>query len=304
MRRSRAVMLVACLGSVMACNEARVDPTTSAAISSGVAPRSRCAVENPGDVELEALDDAAMAYAAPASAAAAAKADEIVKIKVHVHVITTSDGIGDVSAQIPAQIAVLNTAYAASRFKFTLASMETVANDTWFYSEIESAEERDMKSQLRRGGSKALNIYTTDGSGYLGWATFPKWYADDPLYDGVVLYYASLPGSGFAFEDPGEPDGVINYGEGDTGTHEVGHWLGLFHTFDGGCEAPGDHVKDTPAEAEPQFYCIVRDSCTGPANPGFDPITNYMDYVDDDCMFQFTTNQNKRMHRQWTKFRE
>jgi hypothetical protein len=300
MRRARVVMAMA-FAVLAACNEERVEPTSSA-ISSTPAFRTRCAVENPGDAELDALDDAApMGFAAPA---VAAKAAEIVKIKVHVHVITTSDGAGDVSAQIPAQIAVLNTAYAVSRFRFTLASVEVVANDTWFFSQIDSPEELDMKSHLRRGSAKTLNIYTTNADGYLGWATFPKWYADDPLSDGVVLYYASLPGSGFAFEDPGEPDGVINYGEGDTGTHEVGHWLGLFHTFDGGCSAKGDHVKDTPAEAEPQFYCVVRDSCTGNAYPGFDPITNYMDYVDDDCMFQFTSDQDKRMHKQWTKFRE
>jgi hypothetical protein len=296
-------MLVVFALALIACNEARVEQTSSA-VSSGTSLRVRCAVENPGDAEMDAMDDAAMAYNAPSSAAAAAKAQELVKIKVHVHVITTSDGVGDVSAQVPAQIAVLNTAYAVSRFRFTLASVEVVANDAWYFSEIESAEERDMKTQLRRGNAKALNIYTTDGGGYLGWATFPKWYADDPLYDGVVLYHASLPGGGFAFEDPAEPDGIINYSGGDTATHEVGHWLGLFHTFDGGCSAKGDHVKDTPAEAEPQFYCVVRDSCTGNAYPGFDPITNYMDYVDDDCMFQFTSDQDKRMHRQWSKFRE
>jgi Pregnancy-associated plasma protein-A len=299
MRSSRAVMVAFLV--LVACNEERVEPTSSA-ISSASSGRTRCAVVNPGDAEADALDDAAvMAYSAPQQSAAA----DTVKIKVHVHVITTTDGIGDVSAQIAAQIDVLNVAYAVSRFKFTLASTEVVVNDTWFYSEIDSAEEHDMKAHLRRGGAKALNIYTNNGGGgYLGWATFPKWYADAPEDDGVVLYHASLPGSGFAYPDPGEPDGIINYGAGDTGTHEVGHWLGLFHTFEGGCSAKGDRISDTPAEAEPQFYCIVRDTCTGNAYPGFDPITNYMDYVDDDCMFQFTTEQDKRMHRQWTKFRE
>jgi Pregnancy-associated plasma protein-A len=300
MHRSRAVMMVAFL-VLVACNEERVEQTSSA-VSSGAAPRTRCAVVNPGDAEADVVDDAAaLAFGAPKAAAA----NDLVRIKVHVHVITTSDGVGNVSAQVPAQIDVLNTAFAVSRFRFTLASVAVIANDTWFFSEIDSPEEADMKAHLRRGGAKALNIYTNNGGGgYLGWATFPKWYAGDPKGDGVVLYHASLPGSGFAFEDPAEPDGVINYGAGDTGTHEVGHWLGLFHTFEGGCTGKGDRIDDTPAEAEPQFYCIVRDSCTGNANPGFDPITNYMDYVDDDCMFQFTTDQNRRMHRQWTKYRE
>src|SRR5689334_23236275 len=190
MRRSRVVMAFLVL---VACNEERVEPTSSA-LSSGAPARTRCAVVNPVDAELDALGDASvMAYGA------AAANTELVKIKVHVHVITTSAGVGNVSALIPAQIDVLNTAYAVSRFRFTLASLEVVANDTWFFSEIDSPEEADMKAQLRRGGAKALNIYTTDGGGgYLGWATFPKWYAGDPKGDGVVLYHASLPGSGFA----------------------------------------------------------------------------------------------------------
>ena len=181
MRRSRAVMVAFLV--LVACNEERVEPTSSE-ISSASSARTRCAVENPGDAEADALEGAAvMAYSAPQLAAV-----DNVKIKVHVHVITTTDGIGDVSAQVADQIDVLNVAYAVSRFKFTLASIEVVANDTWFFSEIDSAEEHDMKAHLRRGGAKALNIYTNNGGGaYLGWATFPKWYAGDPEGDGVVL---------------------------------------------------------------------------------------------------------------------
>lgn len=273
--------------------------TTSSAVQSASVHRTRCAVQDPDVAEQDSMEAVSSLVAERPSAVA-----DVVKIKVHVHVITASDGTGDVSALVPAQIDVLNQAYAVSRFKFQLASLEVVANDAWFFSAIESAEERDMKAHLRRGGAKALNIYTTNGDVYLGWATFPKWYADDPLYDGVVVLYASLPGAGFVFEDPNEPDGILNYSGGDTGTHEVGHWLGLFHTFQGECSEKNDRIADTPAEAEPQFYCVARDSCTGRKFPGFDPITNFMDYVDDDCMFQFTSDQDKRMHKQWDKFRE
>ena len=162
-----------------------------------------------------------------------------------------------------------------------------------------------MKAQLRVGGTEALNIYTTNGDIYLGWATFPHDAKHFPEYDGVVLYWATLPGTGFEFPvDPAsEPDGVISYDQGDTGTHEIGHWLGLYHTFESGCGRNGDRIADTPAEAEPQFFCAQRDSCSGKKYPGLDPITNFMDYVDDACMVEFTSDQDRRMGKQWKAYR-
>ena len=67
---------------------------------------------------------------------------------------------------------------------------------------------------------------------------------------------------------------------------------------------PGDFIKDTPTEAEPQFFCAPRDSCVGSPFPGDDPITNFMDYVDDVCMDNFTADQTKRMRKHWHAFRD
>jgi hypothetical protein len=239
-----------------------------------------------------------------ASAGAADKGG-VVSIPIYWHIITTAGGGGDVSGLVPAQLQVLNEAFAGSKFAFQTQSIEVIANDNWFFAAAESPDEVAMKNALRRGGPDSLNIYTTGGDVYLGWATLPFYYKFQPGYDGVVLWWAALPGTGLAGASVDEPDGVLTYDQGDTGTHEVGHWLGLDHTFaNGGCRGAGDKIKDTPTEAEPQFFCAQRDSCVGASNKGDDPITNFMDYVDDVCMDHFTPDQTKRMRKHWHAFRD
>jgi hypothetical protein len=221
-----------------------------------------------------------------------------ISIPVIVHVIredTTRAG-GNVPARmINAQLDVLNESFnggtggAATAFQFHLVRINRVTNPAWYPIGYQSKAEGQMKAALREGGADTLNIYTGELSdGLLGWATLPKRKLNSD--DGVVILAESMPGGT-----------TVNYAEGDTATHEVGHWLNLFHTFDGGCTGQGDQVADTPAEASPASACPVgRNTC--PA-AGLDPITNFMDYSYDSCMFQFTPGQAARMLSAWNAFR-
>lgn len=216
-------------------------------------------------------------------------------ISVYFHVINKGTGVanGDVTtAMITNQINVLNNAYAGTGWSFTLVNTNRTTNTSWFNNCATTSTESAIKNALRQGTADDLNVYTCNPSGgLLGWATFPSSYNGNPKNDGVVILYSSLPGGSAA-----------PYNLGDTATHEIGHWMGLYHTFQGGCNGTGDSVSDTPAEKSPAFGCPSgRDTCRN--KPGLDPITNFMDYTDDSCMFQFTSGQDSRMDSQFTTYR-
>ena len=222
-------------------------------------------------------------------------------INVYFHVVNKGTGVsnGDITtAMINDQMDVLNQAYGPQwGWNFNLVSVDRTTNATWYANCYGSAESA-MKNALRKGTADDLNIYTCNpSSGILGYATFPSSYASSPKLDGVVILYASVPGGNAA-----------PYNLGDTATHEVGHWMGLYHTFQGGCNknatTGGDLVGDTPAERSPAYGCpINRDTCSGPRFPGDDPTENFMDYTDDACMFLFSQGQDTRMDSQFTTYR-
>jgi Pregnancy-associated plasma protein-A len=248
--------------------------------------------EPSADRAYEAEKSRRAAGAEPAAAVAAATGGVI---NVYVHVINKGTGIanGDVpDSQITSQINVLNAAYAGTGWSFTRVSTDRTTNATWYTAGPGTVAESQMKNALRQGSADDLNLYSSNpGGGLLGWATFPSSYASKPKDDGVVVLFSSLPGGSAA-----------PYNLGDTGTHEVGHWMGLYHTFQGGCSKTNDYVADTAQEKSPAYGCPTgRDTCR--RNAGQDPIHNFMDYSDDACMWEFTPGQDARMDQQFSAYR-
>jgi hypothetical protein len=228
----------------------------------------------------------------------ASRAGAPVIVPVYFHVIrknlTVSGGNVPLS-RINAQMDVLNDSYAGrtgganNGFRFDLKRVTRTTNAGWF-NLTGYGQDLAMKTALKVGGTDALNIYSAKlGANFLGYAYLAQDADEVGVLDGMVVHFQSLPGGSFSI-----------YSEGDTATHEVGHWFDLLHTFEGGCEG-GDFVADTAPEASPAFHCPEgRDTCKG---DGLDPITNFMDYSQDSCMFEFTPGQSARMQQAWTAYR-
>jgi hypothetical protein len=210
-----------------------------------------------------------------------------INIPVWIHNIYYTSGrntVGYVTDQMATdQIQVLNDAFNSFGYNFVLYSVDRYNRRQYASWDLGTAKEHTVKSALAVFPQYVLNIYAIlPPGGTLGWAYFPWSYPQDHYLHGVVALSNSLPNGG-----------AVPYDEGDTVTHEVGHWAGLYHTFQGGCGGNGDFVADTPPEATPSFGCpIGKDTCAG---GGPDPIHNFMDYSDDACMFEFTPGQNDRI---------
>ncbi|KAG5352360.1 hypothetical protein C0989_002681 [Termitomyces sp. Mn162] len=130
-------------------------------------------------------------------------------------------------SQIQAQLDVLNMDYAESGVKWNLVNTTRIQSQEWFDSVApDSPENAALKSVFRYGNESTLNVYTVgfvknvEAQGLLGYSTFPADYKSNPKDDGVVIRYSSLPNGTAA-----------PFNLGRTLTHEVGHWVGLYHTF-------------------------------------------------------------------------
>lgn len=306
MSKTRVSLLVS-----LALAVAILVPTSSAgARTVAVASGHKCVHHAPADVARSAggrvrdlvsapEHDRLTRWIAKHPARAEAARARVATVPVWFHVIredSTVAGGNLPRKRILAQMDVLNESFsgatggAPTGFRFTLAGVTRTTNKSWFHLSG-NGKDKKMKAALKVGGTGTLNIYSASlGQNLLGYAYLAQDAASVGVLDGVVVHFESLPGGAFDI-----------YSEGDTATHEVGHWFDLFHTFDGGCKGDGDHVSDTAPEASPAFNCPTgRDTCS---QPGLDPITNFMDYSQDSCMFEFTAGQAARMQQAWTAFR-
>ena len=174
---------------------------------------------------------------------------------------------------------MLNEDYAPLNISFVLMDYEYTVNDDWATDAV--GNESDMKSKLKRGTYADLNLYfisepvdiQEDLFILIGWCQFPSNASNDESVaslDGCMVYAETLPGGRFPARTLGK-----------TATHEVGHWFGLMHVFEGrSCSGDGDLVSDTNQQSEVSYGCpLDRDSC--PGSKGLDNVNNYMDYADD-----------------------
>lgn len=193
-------------------------------------------------------------------------AEQTKTVQVVWHVIHSGSSGNISDDMINDQIQTLNSDYKDFGFAFDLNTTNRVENARWFKDISPDTNLQDqMKSSLRQGDAKVLNLYSVDfQNGLLGYAAFPWDVESNLTNDGVVFQYSTVPGGS-----------ETGYNLGKTATHEVGHWLGLYHVFQGGCSSPGDYVDDTPPQSVATSGCPTgQDSCTG---GGVDSIHNYME---------------------------
>ena len=255
----------------------------------GQADGIRCATRPTGEIERALIRQAVGDYV---ELMGTEHRSVTVEIRVFFHIVRRRNGRWNVrDSQIDDQLDVLNDSWMSRGFRFTNAGVKRYRSNRFARKCLTQRVERRFKRKNAVDPRHTLNVYTCrPAQGVLGWAYFPSDFAESSTMHGVVLHYSTLPGGKAA-----------PYNLGDTLTHEVGHYLGLYHTFEGRCSRRGDRIADTPSERSPAYGCPTgRDSC--PA-AGADPILNFMDYSDDACMNTFTDDQDSRMQDQVATFR-
>ncbi|MCB4806969.1 zinc metalloprotease [Tamlana sp. 62-3] len=219
----------------------------------------------------------------------------IINIPVNVIVVYSNADENISNAQISSQIAVLNDDFrkanndvnevptefeglaADSEFSFTLANTYRYADSrtSWGTNNAVKSAYPPVSPETH------LNIWVCNiGGGILGYAQFP---GGNLATDGVVCSPQFFGTTGYV---------QAPFDKGRTMTHEVGHYLNLRHIWgDGRCKQD-DFVSDTPSSDGPNYGCPSYPTVNCRTN---DMTMNYMDYVDDACMYMFSEGQKVRM---------
>ena len=225
-------------------------------------------------------------------------------IPVYFHIIHKTDGTGYVSRErVDEQMAVLNEDFGGTSFngasgynttiQFELVAVDYVENDEWYAADYENSE---FRSALAQSPDRYLNIYTqnptANGQALLGYATLPAGSAGTST-DGVVMKHETIGGRN---------NGYGAYDHGRTLAHEAGHYLGLFHTFQGEvCDntyTTQDLIIDTPPQSAADTGTEASSACGVPS-----AIENYMNYSQDSALNTFTVEQTNRMICSHTSYR-
>ena len=192
-------------------------------------------------------------------------------------------------AQIEGQTTALNTAFNDNGYSFYTANIDSANNSGWYYATASYHYDTGqwnnddqylaMASALGVDISTSVNFYFTGEDYMQGMGVYPWSFGEDDPRNGLFCSNYTIPGGDFP------------YHLGITGVHEVGHYFGLYHTFENGCSAPGDEVDDTPYQIDANYGCPSAPQSCG----SYDDVGNYMDYMDDDCLEHFTSGQVDRI---------
>ena len=254
-------------------------------VEGGIRARARARRSHDGSAHLEgdsSFDDAVMVF----------------PLVVHVLHSARVPGSRVSEDTIRQQVAVLNSAYGGAthgdspdtmiRFKLKgrirYTESHTYASACWTKSLA-------YRKAYTVADPTVINVFVCPANGYLGWAYLPWQHKEGSVYQAITINGQTMPGGS-----------MRNLNLGDTLVHEMGHYLGLLHTFssEGSCGRGDDGIADTPYERTPSYSCNVKDTCS---QPGADPIYNFMDQSPDYCMDRFTEGQVVHMQKMVSHYR-
>jgi hypothetical protein len=246
-----------------------------------------------------------------------ARAPRIITIPLVVHVVYSSQEQNISDAQIKSQLCVLNDDYrkrnadnglvptvfqtlaADTHVEFRLACRDPKGNRTDGITRTKTnVESFSDDERVKSGATNGIDSWPTDkylnvwvcklSGGLLGYAQFP---GGPPTTDGVVITFTAFGTLGTA---------TPPFDRGRTATHEIGHWLDLYHIWGDDSFLPdkcsgSDNVADTPNQEGMNYGCPKFPHISCGNGPNGDMFMNYMDYTDDVCMKMFTLGQAIRI---------